>query len=151
MTITEAPTKGRTIALRSIGGKQYVFVAGVEGVKAGRVDSFGRWQRADAPNAKYASVIAATRNNSDLLFLTSRQQREVLVGAPEETDWMELTLPMQGTEVTSIAPDPFANRYYVGTTGGGVFIYEGAMHRYVQRDVEPAGGVAVTAGGGGGR
>ncbi len=151
VTITDAPTKGRTIALRSIAGKQYVFVAGVDGVKAGRVDSFGRWQRTDAPNAKYASVIAATRNNSDLLFLTSRQQREVLVGAPEESDWLELTLPMQGTEVTSIAPDPFDNRYYVGTTGGGVFIYEGAMHRYVQRDPEPAGGVVVAAGGGGSR
>lgn len=151
VTITEAPTKGRTIALRSIAGKQYVFVAGVDGVKAGRVDSFGRWQQVDAPNAKYASVIAAMRNNNDLLFLTSRQQREVLVGAPEESDWLELTLPMLGTEVTSIAPDPFAKRYYVGTTGGGVFIYEGAMHRYVRRDAEPAGGVPVLAGGGGSR
>ncbi|MGZ8710455.1 MAG: WD40/YVTN/BNR-like repeat-containing protein, partial [Thermoanaerobaculia bacterium] len=39
VTITDAPMKGRTIALRSIDGKQFVFVAGVDGVKAGRVDS----------------------------------------------------------------------------------------------------------------
>ena len=73
------------------------------------------------------------------------------MGAPEEAEWLELTLPMQGTEVTTIAPDPFANRYYIGTTGGGVFIYEGAMHRYVQRDPVPAGGVVVAGGGGGSR
>ena len=148
VTIADAPAKGRTIALRSIDGRQFVFVASVDGVKAGRVDSFGRWQRAEAPDARYASVIAATRNNSDLLFLTSRQQREVLVGTPEESDWLELTLPMQGTEVTSIAPDPFAKRYYVGTTGGGVFIYEGAMQRWVQRETEPAARGTVAAGGG---
>ncbi|HEU4521663.1 MAG TPA: hypothetical protein VFT12_06655 [Thermoanaerobaculia bacterium] len=151
LTIHNAPAKGRTIASRSIDGRQYLFIAGSDGVKAGRVDSFAQWQQAQAPNAKYASVMGASRNADDLLFLTSRQQREVLVGIPEEADWQELTLPMQGTEITSIAPDPFTSRYYVGTTGGGVFIYEGPTRRYVQRDVEPAGGGAVAAGGGGSR
>lgn len=151
LTVHDAPSKGRTIAVRSIDGKQHIFIAGSDGVRAGRVDSFGRWQRADAPNARYASVFGATRNADDLLFLTSRQQREVLVGTPEHSEWQQLTLPMQGTEITSISPDPFTSRYYVGTTGGGVFIYEGATVRYVQRDTEPAGGGVVTAGGGGSR
>ena len=152
VTISDSPRKGSSIAVRSIDGKQHLFIAGVDGVKAGRVDSFGRWQRSNAPNAKYASVIASSRNADDLLFLTSRQQREVLVGAPEDDDWLELTLPMQGTEVTSIAPDPFAKqRFYIGTTGGGVFIYEGAMRRYVRKDEETAAGAAIAAGGGGSR
>ena len=146
--VNDAPKNGRTIALRKIDGVQHIFIAGSGGVKAGRVDAFGTWQPADAPDAQYASVIATMRNADDLLFLTSRQQREILVGAPEDRDWMELTLPMQGTEVTSIAPDPFSSRYYVGTTGGGVFVYEGPMRRYVER--KPAGGAAVTAAGGAG-
>ncbi|HUP44524.1 MAG TPA: YCF48-related protein [Thermoanaerobaculia bacterium] len=150
LNVHDAPSKGRTIAVRSIEGKQHVFIAGSEGVRAGRVDSFGRWHPADAPDAKYASVFGAARNADDLLFLTSRQQREVLIGTPQERDWQELTLPLPGTQITSIAPDPFEQRYYVGTTGGGVFIYEGLTRRYVQRE-EPAGGGAVTAGGGGSR
>ena len=147
LSVSEAPAKGRTIAVRSVEGKQYVFIAGSEGVRAGRVDAFARWKDAKAPDAKYASVIGATRNADDLLFLTSRQQREVLVGTPDEEAWQELTLPMQGTEVTSIAPDPFTDRYYIGTTGGGVFIYEGATRRYVRE--EQSGGAVATAGGGG--
>ncbi|HUP47567.1 MAG TPA: hypothetical protein VNA04_02130 [Thermoanaerobaculia bacterium] len=148
LTVNNAPARGRTIGVRSIDGVHYVFVAGAHGVRAGRVDAFGHWRPAEAPDAEYASVFAAPRNADNLLFVTSRQQREVLVGTPEERDWLELTLPMQGTEITSIAPDPFANRFYVGTSGGGVFIYEGAMQRYVRRD-QPAGGAAVAAGGGG--
>jgi photosystem II stability/assembly factor-like uncharacterized protein len=145
INVTDAPSKGRTIAVRWIDGKQYVFIAGAEGVRAGRVDSFARWKAADAPNAKYASVLGATRNTDDLLFLTSRQQREVLIGSPDHAEWHEMTLPMQGTEITSISPDPFTDRYYVGTTGGGIFIYEGATRRYE----EPSRGVVATAGGGG--
>lgn len=144
--VTGAPAKGRTIATRSIDGVQHIFVASAHGVKAGRVDAFGNWQPTEAPNAQYASVFGATRNADDLLFLTSRQQREVLVGTPDDPEWLELTLPMQGTEITTISPDPFAKRFYVGTVGGGIFVYEGAMRRYVRRD--PEAGTPVTAGGG---
>lgn len=143
-----APSKGRTIAIRSVEGVQHIFVASVSGIRAGRVDAFGSWQPLDAPDAQYASVLGASRRSDDLLFLTSRQQREVLVSTPDFADWFEMTLPMQGTEVTTIAPDPFTkNRYYVGTIGGGVFVYEGAMRRYARRD--EGAGAPVTAGGGG--
>ena len=147
LRVRGAPAKGRTIAIRSVEGVQHVFVAGTAGVKAGRVDAFGTWQPLDAPDAQYASVLGATRRSDDLLFVTSRQHREVLVSTPNKAEWLELTLPMQGTEVTTIAPDPFTpNRYYVGTIGGGVFVYEGAMRRYVKR--EEGTGAPVTAGGG---
>ena len=148
LRVENAPTKGRTIAIRSLDGVQHVFVAGVSGVRAGRVDAFGNWQPLEAPDAQYASVLGATRRTDDFLFLTSRQQREVLVASPDESEWLELRLPMQGTEVTTISPDPFAkNRYYVGTIGGGIFVYEGAMPRYVRRD---KGSRAPVAAGGGG-
>ncbi len=149
MTISNAPGQGRTIALRVIEGVQHVFVAGANGVKAGRIDVDGQWVPSEAPDAQYAAVFGSTRRSDDLLFLTSRQQREILVAAPDRVDWLELTLPVQNTEVTSISPDPFRERYYVGTVGEGIFVYEGQTHKYV-RKVAPEPAVPV-AGAGGGR
>ena len=140
--VIEAPAKGRTIALRTVDGVQYIFIAGAQGVKAGRVDAFARWIPSDAPDAQYASVYGATRRSDQVLFLTSRQQREILVGTPEDEDWRELVLPNHGTEVTTVAPDPFRDRYYVGTVGEGVFIYDGKTRRYQRSPIAAAGGGA---------
>ena len=119
--IADAPARGRTIAVRG----ETVFIAGTQGVKAGSVDATLRWQPFDAPDAQFASVHGGGKS----LFLTSRQQREILVFDPAE-QWSELTLPTRNTEVTSIVPDPFAlDRWYVGTLGEGVYVYEGKIPR----------------------
>lgn len=56
----------------------------------------------------------------------------MLVGEPSESEWSELTLPLRGTEITSVVPDPFSrDRYFLGTLGEGVWVYEGKMRRYV--------------------
>ncbi|HEX6159508.1 MAG TPA: hypothetical protein VF111_05030, partial [Thermoanaerobaculia bacterium] len=126
-TISGAPSKGRTLALRGSGEGDVVFVAGAHGVKAGRIDAERQWQPVDAPDTQYAVVHGGSRS----LFLTSRQQREILVGDPTGSDWHELSLPSRNTEVTAVVPDPFArDRYYVGTLGEGVYIYEGKTRRY---------------------
>ncbi len=143
LTVPDAPAKGRTIALRTLDGVQYVFVAGAQGVKAGRIDSDGLWVPSEAPNAQYAAVYGTTRSADHLLFLTSRQQREILVGTAHQSDWLELVLPTENTEVTTIAPDPFGDRFYVGTVGEGVFVYEGKTQKYVRKTKpveEPATG-----------
>ena len=145
--IQNAPAKGRTIAIRLAGGVQHVLVAGAEGVHAGRITADGQWLPSEAPDARYASVFGSTRAGDPVLFLTSRQQREILVGAPTEPDWLELTLPKYNTEITTVAPDPFTSRYYVGTVGEGVYIYEGTTRRYV-RKVVPEDATAGVAGGG---
>ena len=142
-TVPGAPTKGRTIAMRTVEGKQYIFVAGATGVRAGRIDYDGSWFNADAPDAQYASVYGSTQSTDHLLFLTSRQQREILVGTPQQTDWLELVLPTANTEVTAIAPDPHGDRFYVGTVGEGVFVYEGKTQKYVRKTT----GAAIAAGG----
>jgi photosystem II stability/assembly factor-like uncharacterized protein len=124
VTVKDAPAQGRTLALR--GGN--VFIAGAQGVKAGSIDAELHWQPVDAPDAQYAAVYGASRG---VLFLASRQQREILVSDASAAEWLELTLPSRNTEVTAIAPDPWvANRTYVGTMGEGVFVYEGRMKRY---------------------
>lgn len=136
-TVTDAPAKGRTIALRNHDGGQTVFIAGASGVKAGRIDAERRWQPIDAPDAQYASVFGSARGAGQMLFLASRQQREILVGEPSESEWLELTLPSRNTEVTTVAPDPFTReRYYVGTLGEGVFVYEGRMRKYTKAQTE---------------
>lgn len=147
VAINGAPAKGRTIAIRSVEGMETIFVAGAEGVKAGAINEAGEWIAAEAPDAQYASVYGGSRSSGQMLFLTSRAQREILVGEPTEQNWSELTLPGGNTEVTSVVPDPFvAERYYVGTLGEGVIVYEGKMHRRasqqraVSADVIPAGG-----------
>lgn len=126
-TIHGAPSKGRTLALRGSAQGDIVFVAGANGVKAGLIDAERAWQPVDAPDAQYAVVHGGSRS----LFLTSRQQREILVGEPSSSGWSELSLPSRHTEVTAVMPDPFArDRYYVGTLGEGVYIYEGKTRRY---------------------
>lgn len=127
--IAGAPARGRTIALRN----DLVFIAGMQGVKAGAIDTSLRWQAVEAPDAQYASVHGGGKS----LFLTSRQQREILVGAAGDAEWSELTLPSRNTDVTSVVADPFAlDRYYVGTLGEGVYVYEGKMTRYVPPPAE---------------
>ncbi len=140
--VKDAPKTGRTIGIRNINGVQYVFVAGAQGLKAGRLSMEGDWQAEEAPDAQYAAVYGTT---GDQLFLTSRQQREILVGTPAETEWLQITLPVQNTEVTTVAPDPFSERFYVGTVGEGVFVYDGKTEKYVRR--EPAPSVAATGAG----
>ncbi len=141
-TIADAPVRGRTVAVRNCADRELVFVAGAQGIKAGTIVD-GRWQTVEAPDALHASVYGASR----MLFLTSRQQREILIGDAADAQWSELVLPSQNTEVTSIVPDPFArDRYYVATLGEGVFVYEGKTRRYVAKPKEtrvqlsPAGG-----------
>lgn len=146
LNVAGAPARGRTIAIRRANGVQHVFVAGADGVKAGRISAEGDWLPSDAPDAQYASVFGATRSADPVLFLTSRQQREILVGVPTDPEWLELTLPKYNTEITTISPDPFANRYYVGTVGEGVYVYEGTTRPYVRKE-EPRD-TPVYAGGG---
>ena len=132
VSIADSPAKGRTIAIRNVEGAEHVFIAGSQGVKAGRIDDTHRWQPLEAPDAQYAAVFGGTRSGGQMLFLTSREQREILVGEPMDAQWSELTLPSRNTEVTSVVSDPFAiDRFYVGTLGEGVFVYEGKTKRYV--------------------
>jgi photosystem II stability/assembly factor-like uncharacterized protein len=144
--IADAPQKGRTLAVRTIDGSQHIFIAGMTGVKAGRVDIDRTWHTADAPDAQYASVYGGMRSDEPVLFLTSRQQREILVGEPRQKDWMSLALPSNTAEVTAIAPDPFSSdRIYVGTINEGVFVFEGKTRKYVAPQPEPL--ASVIAGG----
>jgi len=136
-SIADAPAKGRTIAVRNADGSQVVFIAGSSGVKAGRVDIDRIWHEADAPDAQFASVFGT----SEALFLTSRQQRDILVSSARETSWSALPLPSRTAEVTSVAID--GNRMYFGTLREGLFVYEGVVRPYETR--RPA---EVAAGGG---
>lgn len=133
LPVADAPSKGRTIALRTFGGTQYVLVAGAHGVKAGRISPEGEWLPATAPDAQYAAVYGSGDTPDRLLFLTSRQQREILVATPDHAEWLELVLPTRNTEVTAVAPDPFSDRFYVATIGEGVFIYEGRTAKLTRR------------------
>ncbi len=139
-TIADAPTKGRTIAVRTIDDAQIIFVAGVQGVRAGRVNMDRVWRDADAPDAAYAAVFSATRSADDVVFLTSRQQRQVLMSATGEAQWNAFPLPTRTAEITSIAVDPFtANRLYCGTLREGVFVFEGTAQKYqAKKAVESA-------------
>src|SRR5262249_37736312 len=130
--IAGAPSKGRTIAIRN----DWVFVAGSSGVKAGRIDVDG-WHDMDAPDAQFASVFGT----GEAMFLTSRQQRDILVSST--TSWNALPLPSRTAEVTSVAIE--GSRMYFGTLREGLFIYEGTVRPYeIRRPAE------VVAGGGAG-
>jgi hypothetical protein len=142
-TITAAPDRGRTLAIRKVNSSQFVFVAGAQGVHAGRVDEDRIWRQAEAPDAQYASVFGATRSTDEMLFLTSRSQRDILVSEPTDPEWKTIVLPTRTAEVTTVAPDPFqSTRFFIGTVGEGVYVYDGAAQKYVAHPVEtaPVGG-----------
>jgi photosystem II stability/assembly factor-like uncharacterized protein len=146
--ISEAPARGRSIAIRSSGGSEVIYVAGVQGVRAGSIDQTRRWIPAHTPDTQFAAVHGATRDGSQMLFLTSRNQREILIGEPSSHEWSEIALPIRNTEITSVIADPFSGtRFYVGTLGDGIYIYEGLTRRFVTADQQPK---PVIAPGGGG-
>lgn len=147
-TITGAPARGRSIAIRRHGNDDVVFVAGTQGVKAGVINTTTRaWEHVEAPDAQHATVHGGSRTSGQMLFLTSRQQREILVGEPVDGEWNQLTLPASSTDVASVVPDPFIrDRYYIGTLGDGVFVYEGKTNKYVAK-VREAAAAQMTSGG----
>lgn len=133
--IKDAPSRGRTLAIRSVGGADQLFIAGTHGVKAGTIGPSGEWIAAQAPDAQYAAVHGGSRTNGQMLFVTSRLQREILVGEPSESSWSQLLLPVRETDITSVVPDPFrTDRYYLATLGEGVWIFEGKTRRYVAKE-----------------
>jgi len=143
MQIEGAPIRGATLAIRNVNGSQFVFVAGVQGVKAGRVDLDRRWHEAEAPDAQYAAVFGG----DGAVFLTSREQPRVLVASEGDGRWSSLPLPSRTAEVTSIALDPFdAKRMYFGTAHEGLFVWDGAA----LSPYEPKTVTAAAAGAGGG-
>ena len=108
-------------------------------MRAGRVDIDRKWHEADAPDAQFASVF----NASDQVFLTARDQRDVLVSSGAGPEWSAFPLPSRTAEVSSVAVDPFtANRVYVGTLREGLFVFEGAPQKY---DAKPAAETASGA------
>jgi len=146
--IDDAPAKGRTIALRSVNGSPMIFVAGMQGVHAGRVDVDRKWHEAEAPDAQHAAVFTATRSKDDVVFLTSRQQRDVLISAGNDAEWNAFPLPSRTAEVTSVAVDPFdANRLYFGTLREGLFVFEGTAQKYEPKKPLEASAAAGSGGG----
>ena len=75
LKIADAPARGRTLAIRDEGGSQVVFVAGAQGVKAGRIDAERRWIPADAPDAQYASVFGVARTTGHRSWANRAQGR----------------------------------------------------------------------------
>ncbi|HEX3579172.1 MAG TPA: hypothetical protein VHY33_11475, partial [Thermoanaerobaculia bacterium] len=131
LAVDGAPSKGRTLAVRGSGHEQLVFIAGSSGVKAGHVAADGKWTETEAPDAQFASVFGGSRSTDNFVFLTSRQQHQMLVAEPKNSDWRSFPLPSWTAEVTSVALDPFDTaRLYVGTIGEGIFIYEGKSAKY---------------------
>jgi photosystem II stability/assembly factor-like uncharacterized protein len=144
--IDGAPSKGRTVAVRGDGDSQIVFIAGAQGVKAGHVDPEHKWRDNDAPDALYAAVYGSQRGEGRMLFLSSREHREILL-SEAGADWRALPLPTNNTEVAAICADPFdADRYYVGTVGEGVFVFTGKPLKFSPKIVAAAD--AYSTGGG---
>jgi photosystem II stability/assembly factor-like uncharacterized protein len=145
--VSGAPAKGRTIAVSGSGDQQFVFIAGSHGVHAGHVNAMRNWDETDVPDAQFAAVFGGSRSADDFVFLTSRQQREVLVADPKRGGWQSIPLPSRTAEVTSIALDPFdARRLYVGTLGEGVFVFEGTSSKYEVKKKPEATAAALAAG-----
>ena len=145
-TIADAPARGRTLAIRSSGGAELVFVAGAQGVKAGvhqrRAHLASRPTRPTRSSQPSTAAAAPAGRCSSSPHASSARSSSA---SRSTAQWAQLTLPASNTDVASVVPDPFIrNRYYVGTLGDGVFVYEGKMSRYVAKVKE--NGAQLTGG-----
>jgi photosystem II stability/assembly factor-like uncharacterized protein len=137
--IEGAPTRGTTIAVRQEGrDRNLVIVAGSRGVEAGLVDDLGRWVVASAPKGEYGSVYAA--NASGLLFVTFNDRHEIhLYDGGRAARWKTIGIPTTLRDVAGVAADPFRDkRFYVGTHGQGILIWDESAPRTAAADAAPA-------------
>ena len=85
------------------------------------------------------------RPSDEAVFLTSRQQHDVLVSGGD-ADWKAFPTPSRTAEITSVAIDPFdLTRFYLGTLREGLYVYEGGVQKYEAKK-KPAETVAGTGG-----
>jgi photosystem II stability/assembly factor-like uncharacterized protein len=144
-TISDAPAKGRTIAVRGSGPSQLLFVAGAGGVRAGKIAPDRRWIEAPAPESGYAAVFGVDGKRDQMLVLTSRRQREILLGSSvPSSDWQAFVLPTENTEIATVSADPFdEDRYYLGTVGEGILVFHGKPQKFAVSGAAATGGYSA--------
>lgn len=118
-----APLGGHTLAVRAESDGDTVVIAGAAGVFAGKVDEKVSWVNAAAPDGTLASVHESTGATARV-FVNLREQSQLLMSSPEAGTWRRLPTPVS-KQIGAIAADPFrSKRFYVGTIGQGVFIWD---------------------------
>lgn len=120
-----APSRGKQIAVRTESGRELVLVGSLLGVRAGFVDASAQWHDADVPPGPFVEVHQAQSRNQNLLFLASRDRRDLLVSHGETTlAWKPLSAPVDPLSIMNVTTDAFdQSTLYFGTVGQGVYIY----------------------------
>jgi photosystem II stability/assembly factor-like uncharacterized protein len=121
--VEDAPLGGHSLAVRSERDADTLVVAGSAGVFAGRINDQGVWIKADGPEGSLASVHQSA-GPPPHVFVNLRDPIQLLVWSDEGRSWRRLPMPM-AKQIATVATDPFrAKRYYLGTIGQGVFIWD---------------------------
>ena len=128
LPIDDAPSRGRTLAIRDGSLSEEVVIAGLQGVKSGHVDEEHRWHDTEMPALGFAAVYQTDQGAGRTVVLASRQRSEMFMSGLRGEAWRSLSLPVRSTDVISVTADPFSSRrLFVGTGGQGIFIYQGDL------------------------
>ncbi|HVT45824.1 MAG TPA: YCF48-related protein [Thermoanaerobaculia bacterium] len=127
LAIEDAPARGRTLAVRTDPEGDLIVIAGSQGVLLGNIDLQQRWREVSAPAIGFANVHQLMRSQKRSVILTSREKSELFMSEGKQTGWKSFPFPERLVEIASIAADPFdAERYFVGTSGQGIFVHDSA-------------------------
>ncbi len=132
-----APSRGTTLAVRQEGrDRNMVIVGGSRGVEAGFIDDLRRWTPAAAPKGEYGAVYAA--DPSGVLFVSFNDRHEIHLYEGRTPRWKTVGIPTTLRDVAGVAADPFrAGRYYLGTHGQGILIWDESAPKTAAADGAP--------------
>jgi hypothetical protein len=136
--ITSAPSKGQTLAVQRQRGRSLVMVAGAHGVKAGTVDTSLVWNAVQAPRGEYGAAFAAT-HGTGTIFVSFNDRHEIHVYEQKAGRWKTVGIPTTLRDFAGVAADPFhEDRFYLGTHGQGILIWDESRTRTVDAAPVPA-------------
>lgn len=136
--IAGAPEKGQTLAVQRQRGRSLVMVAGSHGVRAGTVDTSLVWNPVEAPRGEYGTAYAPTPGEGTI-FVSFNDRHEIHVYDGKAGRWKTVGIPTRLRDVAGIAADPFhENRFYLGTHGQGILIWDESARRTVEATPAPS-------------
>jgi photosystem II stability/assembly factor-like uncharacterized protein len=138
--IEGSPESGRQVAVRNEGVIELVVIGSQQGVRAGTIDAKGRWKDAKLPAGNYVDVHQAGSRDAGMMFLAARERKDLMVKDSGAATWRAFPSPLEPTAIMGISSDSFdPNRFYVGTLGQGIFIFNEGVPAATQSAAPAAG------------
>lgn len=125
-----SPSVGTTLAVRHEGGRDLVVIGGARGIEAGLVDKGRTWNTTQVPARGNSAVAFAPVHSKGSIIVSFNDRHEIHLRSDGSAAWKRVAIPTTLRDVSGIAEDPFRKgRFYLGTHGQGVLIWDSSEQR----------------------